>query len=194
MLIAICDNRKMTAVRPYLSGRIIIIITLFNNIIIIIILFQEDNIFDTDASLTNGPQMQRHTCVWKLLTELKLFTVCTERVRFPYSEHAASELTNPTPLEGGGTIYQGSRPANVTTRSPKMEAKCLLTRSMLIKMYYHFMVCACICTIIFTVSQFHVDVYSLFSLSNCINVFVWHNSSVRKHEHESITTITIQFG
>ena len=31
---------------------------------IIITLFQEDNIFGTNASLTYGPQIQRHTCVW----------------------------------------------------------------------------------------------------------------------------------
>ena len=30
---------------------------------IIITLFQEDNIFGTNASLTYGPQIQRHTCV-----------------------------------------------------------------------------------------------------------------------------------
>ena len=67
---------------------------------------------------------------------------------------------------------------------------------MLIKMYYHFMVCACICTIVFTISQFQADVclLSLFSLSNCINGFVWHNNSIRKHEFEFITTITIEFG
>ena len=34
-----------------------------------------------------------------------------------------------------------------TTRSPRMVTECLLTRSMLIKMYYHFMVYACTCTI-----------------------------------------------
>ena len=67
------------------------------------------------------------------------------------------------PLRGvGATIYPGSRPADVTTRSPRMVAECLLTRSMLIKMYYHFMVCACICTIVFTVSQFHADVYIVY--------------------------------
>ena len=49
----------------------------------------------------------------------------------------------------GSTIYPGSRPTDVTTRSPRMVAECLSTRSMLIKMYYHFMVCACICTIVF---------------------------------------------
>ena len=31
--------------------------------IIIVTLFQEDNIFSTNASLTYGPQIQRHTCV-----------------------------------------------------------------------------------------------------------------------------------
>ena len=35
---------------------------------------------------------------------------------------------------------------------------------------------------------------SLFSLSNCINAFVWHNNCIRKHEYEFITTITIEFG
>ena len=35
---------------------------------------------------------------------------------------------------------------------------------------------------------------SLFILSNCLNVFVWHNSSIRKNKYESITKITIQFG
>ena len=43
--------------------------------------------------------------------------------------------TQPYPFEGGGTIYPGSRPAGVTTRSPRMVTKCSLTRSMLIKMY-----------------------------------------------------------
>ena len=33
-------------------------------------------------------------------SELKLFTVCTEQVRSLYTEHAASGLPNPTPLEG----------------------------------------------------------------------------------------------
>ena len=84
-------------------------------------------------------------------------------MRSPYTEHAASGLPNPTPLEGvGGTIYPGSRPADVTTHSPRMVVECLLTRSMLIKMYYHFMVCACICTIVFTVGQFHADVYLVY--------------------------------
>ena len=43
--------------------------------------------------------------------------------------------TQPNSLGGGGTIYPGSRPAGVTTRSPRMVTECLLTRCMLIKMY-----------------------------------------------------------
>ena len=65
-------------------------------------------------------------------------------------------------------IYPGSRPAGVTTRSLRMVTDCLLTRSMLIKMYYHFMVCACICKIVFTVGQFLADVYLVY----LVNVFV----------------------
>ena len=66
----------------------------------------------------------------------KLFTVCTEQVRSPYIEHAASGLPNPTRLEwGGDTNYPGSRPAGVTTRCPRMVKECLLTLSMLIEMY-----------------------------------------------------------
>ena len=33
---------------------------------------------------------------------IKLITVCTEQVRSPYIEHAASGLPNPTRLEWGG--------------------------------------------------------------------------------------------
>ena len=40
---------------------------------------------------------------------------------YPYTEHAVRGLPNLTPLEGG-TIYPGSRPADVTTRSPRMVA------------------------------------------------------------------------
>ena len=64
----------------------------------IITLFQEDNILGTNASLTYGPQIQRHTCL--IITERKIITVCTEQVRSPYTEHAASGLPNPTRLEG----------------------------------------------------------------------------------------------
>ena len=55
--------------------------------------------------------------------EVSIHQACCEQATQPYS------------LGGGGTIYPGSRPADVTTRSPGMVAECLLTRSMLIKMY-----------------------------------------------------------
>ena len=54
--------------------------------------------------------------------EVSVHRACSDRATQPYS------------LGGGGTIYPGSRPAGVTTR-PRMVTECLLTRSMIIKMY-----------------------------------------------------------
>ena len=130
----------------------------------------------------------------------------TDRTKITYSMYRAGEVsvhracyeraTQPYFLGGGGTIYPDSRLADVTTRSPRMVAECLLTRSMLIKMYYRFMVCACTCTFVFTVSQFHADVYLVYLVFQFAFKYasVWHNSSIRKHEYDSITPITIQFG
>ena len=98
--------------------------------------------------------------------------IITDRTKSIYSMYRAGEVSaqracceranQPYSLGGGGYYYPGSRPADVTTRSPRLVAECLLTRSMLIKMYYHFMVCACICTNIFTASQFYADVYLVY--------------------------------
>ena len=76
--------------------------------------------------------------------------IIIDRTKINYSMYRAGEIsvhracckraTQPYSLGGGDTIYPGSRPADVTTRSPRMVAECLLTRSMLIKMYYHFTV------------------------------------------------------
>ena len=55
--------------------------------------------------------------------EVSVHRACRERATQSYS------------LGGGGTIYPGSRPAGVTSRCPRMVTECLLTRSMLIKMY-----------------------------------------------------------
>ena len=87
--------------------------------------------------------------------EVSVHRACRKQAIQPYS------------LGGGrGTIYPGSRPAGVTTRSPRMVTECLLTRSMLIKMYLPvFMVCACICTL-YLQSVNHL----VKSLSSCINV------------------------
>ena len=57
--------------------------------------------------------------------EVSVHRACCERATQPYS------------LGGGGTIFPGSRPASVTTGSPRIVTECLLTRSMLIKMYVH---------------------------------------------------------
>ena len=128
--------------------------------------------------------------------------IITDRTTIIYSMYRAGKVsvhracceraTKPYFLGGGGTIYPGSIPADVTTRSPRMVAECLLTRSMLVKMYYHFM-SMYMCNCIYSQSVSCRRLLSIFSLSSSINVFVWHNSSIRKHEYESITTITIQF-
>ena len=59
----------------------------------------------------------------------KLFTVCTEQVRSPYTEHAASGLTSPTHLEGEVRFDQAQDQQVVTTRSPRIVTESLLTRS-----------------------------------------------------------------
>ena len=100
---------------------------------------------------------QRAPCALFLNAPLPLFQAAgnpTDRTKLIYSMYRAGEVsvhraccegaTQPYSIGGGGTIYPGSRPADVTTPSPRMVAECLLTRSMLIKMYYHFMVCTCI--------------------------------------------------
>ena len=48
--------------------------------------------------------------------EVSVHRACCERTIQPYS------------LEGGGTIYPGYWPADVTTRSPRIVAECLLAR------------------------------------------------------------------
>ena len=65
-------------------------------------------------------------------------------------------------LEGAGTIHQGSRSAGVTTLSPRMVTECLLTRSILIKMYLPFHGICLYMYIVFIVSQFHADVHLVY--------------------------------
>ena len=67
----------------------------------------------------------------------ELFTVCTEQVRSPCIEHAASGLPNPTDLEGEVRFDQAQDQQVVTTRSPRIVTEYLLFRSMLIKMYVY---------------------------------------------------------
>ena len=89
-----------------------------------------DNLFGTNASLTYGPQIHAFDNYKTLKIiysvyragEVSVHRACCERATQSYS------------LGGGGMIYQGSRLAGVTTRSPRRVTQCLLTRSMLIKM------------------------------------------------------------
>ena len=92
----------------------------------------------------------------------KLFTVCTEQVRSPYTERAASGLPNPTHLEREVRFDQAQDRQVVTTRSPQIVIECLLTRSMLIKMYIY-------------------AIYSRFRIGTIL--------SIRKHGYEFITTL-----
>ena len=46
-----------------------------------------------------------------------LFTVCTEQMMSPYTEHAASGLPNPTHLEGKVRFAQAQDQQVITTRS-----------------------------------------------------------------------------
>ena len=92
----------------------------------------------------------------------KLFTVCTEQVRSPYTELAASGL--PNSLGGGGTTDQAQDQQVVTTRRPRIVTECLLTRSMLIKM----------------------SVYAIYSRFRIGTI-----SSIRKHGYEFITTLSL---
>ena len=67
----------------------------------------------------------------------KLITACTEQVRSPNTEHAASGLPNPTHLKGKVRSDQAQDQQVVTTRSPRIVTEYLLIRSMLIKIYVY---------------------------------------------------------
>ena len=94
----------------------------------------------------------------------KLFTVCTELVTSPYIELAASGLFNPTHLESEVQLDQAQHQQVVTTRSLRIITECLLTRSMLIKMYVY-------------------AIYSRFRIGPIL--------SIRKHGYEIITTLSL---
>ena len=94
----------------------------------------------------------------------KLFTVCTEQVRSPYTEHAASGLPNPTHSEGEVRFDQTQDQQVVTTPSPRIVTECLLTRSMLIKMYVY-------------------AIYSQFRIGTSL--------PIRQHGYKIITTLSL---
>ena len=82
--------------------------------------------------------------------------------RWGLRTHAASGLPNPTPLEGEVRFVQAQDQQVVTTCSLRKITECLLTPSMLIKMYVH-------------------AIYSWL----CIGTIL----SNRKNEYEFITTL-----
>ena len=69
---------------------------------------QEYNIFGTNASLTYGPPdtMTYMRLIITDRTKIVYSRICTERLRSPYTEHAASGLHNPSPLEGEERFIQ----------------------------------------------------------------------------------------
>ena len=131
-------------------------------LMIIITLLQEDNTFGTNASLTYGSQIQKHTCIDNYKTmkirysmyraaEVSVHRACCERAIQPFSRVR------------GGTINPGSRPAGVTSRSPRMVLEYLPTRSALIKMNLPPLHGMCLYMFnVFTVSRFHADAHSIY--------------------------------
>ena len=84
--------------------------------------------FGTNVSLAYGPQDTK--------TYMRL--IITDKTKIIYSMYREGEVSvhraccertiQPYSLGGGGTIYPGYWPADVTTRSPRMVAECSLAR------------------------------------------------------------------
>ena len=94
----------------------------------------------------------------------KLFTVCTEQVRSPYTDLAVSGIPNPTHLEGKVRFDLAQDQQVVTTCSPRIVTECILTHSKLIKMYVY-------------------AIYSRFRIGTIL--------SIRKHGYEFIPTLSL---
>ena len=82
-----------------------------------------------------------HECqssIWSSNTKTYMRLIITDRTKIIYSMNREGEVsvyraccertTQPYSRGVGGTIYQGYWPADVTTRSPRMVAECLLAR------------------------------------------------------------------
>ena len=88
-------------------------------------------------------------------SEVSVHRTCCERATKPYSPGGG----------GGGVRFEQAQDQHVvTTRSPQIVTKCLLTRSMLIKMYVY-------------------AIYSRFRKGTIL--------SIRKHGYEFITTLSL---
>ena len=87
-----------------------------DNSIIITTLFQEDNKVSTNAILTYGPQIQRHTYMRLIITERNENYLQYVQSRWGLRTPSMLWAGYPTLLalkRGVGTIYPGTRPADV---------------------------------------------------------------------------------
>ena len=131
--------------------------------------YKDIHAFDNSKTIKNIYGMYR-------AGEVSVHRACCERATKPFS------------LGGGGTICPGSKPAGVTTRCPRIVTECLLTHSILIKMYK------------FTISGYvPVYVHCIYSQSiscrrslSLFSLFVWQDNSIRKHEDEYYVLIRPQ--
>ena len=114
--------------------------------------------------------------------EVSVHRACCERATQPYS------------LGWGGTICPVSRPAGFTTRCPRMVTECLLTHSMLIKMY-KFTISGYVPVYVHCIdsSQFHTDVHLVYlvilfdttilsEIMSMSNIFCWDLKSSESKE------------
>ena len=92
----------------------------------------------------------------------KLFTVCTEKLRSPYFEHAASGLPNPSHLEGEERFDQAQDQQVVTTRNHRIVTECLLTRS---RSLISIFVVRCLDSVVSLVSISEISILSLASVA-----------------------------
>ena len=96
--------------------------------------------------------------------EVSVHRACCERATQPYS------------LGGGGTICPVSRPAGFTTRCPRMVTDCLLTRSVLIKMY-KFTISGYVPVYVHCIDSQSISYRRSLSL---FSFFVWHGQFYQK--------------
>ena len=94
----------------------------------------------------------------------KLFTVFTGQLRSTYTEHAASGLPIPIHLEGEVRFDQAQDQQVVTILTQRIVTECLLTRSILVKMYVY-------------------AIYSQFRIGTVL--------SIRKNGYEFIITLSL---
>ena len=148
--------------------------------LLIIILFQEDNISGTIASLTYGSQIQKKIHAFDNNKTMKIIYSMYRAGEVSVHRACCERATQPYSLGGGGTICPVSRPAGFTTRCSRMVTECLLTRSMLIKMY-KFTILGYVPVYVHCIDSQSISYRRSLSL---FSFFVWHDNSIRNHEYE----------